>query len=538
MSDTRVRPVAATAVLAVVLASLLGTGPIGFAGGASVDTDRASGASPLVGPAASTAGTDVLGNLSETTTATPTPTATPSAGTNATPTPTPDGSLSDAISTATENTTETVSNTTDSVANTTEDTTDSTTETTDAVTNTTENATESTVETTENTTDSVTETTENTTEDLTDATEETVENTTDSVTNTTETVTNTTEDLTNATENGTSQIVDETDDLVDANLTATASVDGEATVGANATVGLDGSVGLGSAETSTTPATAVPSEPEPASATAASGQSTADSDAATTSGAPAANRGEGGTSGDSSLPASGGAAAGGALVVVGVTAAAASKHVAANTAAAQGSELTWLARATRLKAHGAVDALRGQLARLPRVIVPPGYSRHDDSDPLEHETRRDLFETVERSPGVNLSTLAEGCDASLSTVRHHLRILEEERLLVSERIRGQRRYFPGNESDPALLAALDDTATEPILRTLARSGPASVSDLADALGRDPSTISHHVSRLEDDGLVERERDGRSVQNSLAPAAERVLTQSGTVSGQQRPLATE
>ncbi|MFC7196213.1 helix-turn-helix domain-containing protein [Halosimplex aquaticum] len=509
------------AVVAVVLASLFGAGAVGFAGAASADTDRVSGATQSAGTAASMVGTDVLGNLSDTATATPTPTATPSAGTNATPTPTPDDSLSGAISTATENATDSVTNTTETVTNTTENTTDSATETT------------------ENTTESVTETTENTTETLANTTQETVENTTDSVTNATEEVTNTTEEVTNTTENVTSPVVDETDDLVDANLTATVSVDGEATVGANGTVGLNGSVGIGgAAETPTpTPTAAGPTETDPATAASTSDGSTAGSDTPTTSGgslrtvarraAPATRR----------CPRPG-AAAGGALLVAGVTAAAASKHVAANTPAAQGSELAWIGQAARLKAHGAVDALRGQAARLPRVIVPPGYSRHDDSDPLEHETRRDLFETVERSPGINLSTLAEGTDASLSTVRHHLRILEEEHLLVSERIRGQRRYFLSNESDPALLAALDDTATEPILRTLARSGPASVSDLADALGRDPSTISHHVSRLEDDGLVERERDGRSVQNSLAPVAERVLRQPGSAESQRRPVATE
>jgi predicted transcriptional regulator len=194
----------------------------------------------------------------------------------------------------------------------------------------------------------------------------------------------------------------------------------------------------------------------------------------------------------------------------------------------------WQAVQTNLEL--ASRSLRARFARLPRVLLPFGYSRYDDSDPLEHDLRESLFESVERTPGSNLSTLAEGADASLSSVRHHLRILEEENLIFGERIRGQRRYFLGTESEPELVAALDDTATEPILRALAASGPASVTELAEELGRDPSTISHHVSRLEDDGLVERERDGQSVQNSLVPVAERVLTRQ--TGGQHRPIATE
>ncbi|WP_436927584.1 winged helix-turn-helix transcriptional regulator [Halosimplex amylolyticum] len=494
MDDHRARsPVAATAILADVFASLLATGAVGFAGPASADSAAVEASSE----------TDAV-----------TPTATPSsAATNSTPTPTPDGSLAGVITTATDNTTETIENTTDSVTNTTDETVENTTETV-----------ENTTESTENTTDSAVETTENTTESVVNETGETVENTT-------ETVENTTEDLTNTTENVTSPIVDESDDLVDANLTATVSGS------LNATVGVNASVGVGSGTATVTPTTEASPTPESTARTHGDEQA-AGSGTPTVSGALAANGGDGSDAGDSSLPSRAGAAAGGALVVAGVTVAAASKHVAANTTAAQGGELAWLGQAARLKAHGAIDAVRGRLARLPRILFPPGYSRHDDSDPLEHETRRDLFEAVERSPGVNLSTLADDSDVSLSTVRHHLRILQEEHLIVGERIRGQRRYFPSNESEPVLVAALDDSATEPILRTLARSGAASVSDLADALGRDPSTISHHVSRLEDDGLVERERDRRSVQNSLAPVAERVLAQSGSAGGQQRPVATE
>jgi len=250
-------------------------------------------------------------------------------------------------------------------------------------------------------------------------------------------------------------------------------------------------------------------------------------------GAPAAN---GGSGAGGSFPESppGGAAVGGALLV-GVTAAAASRQFA-SAGALRPEAIAGVGRSARASARVAAGRLRSRVARLPRVVLPLGYSRYDDSDPLDHDVRASLFESVERAPGINLSELDARADVSLSSVRHHLRILEEENLIVGERIRGERRYFLSTESEPELVAALDDTATAPILRVLAASGPASVSELAEELGRDPSTISHHVSRLEDDGLVERERDGQSVQNSLVPVVERVLTQ-GT-GGQRRPVATE
>jgi DNA-binding transcriptional ArsR family regulator len=55
---------------------------------------------------------------------------------------------------------------------------------------------------------------------------------------------------------------------------------------------------------------------------------------------------------------------------------------------------------------------------------------------------------------------------------------------------------------------------------LAERGPTSVSELADTLDVDPSTVSHHLSRLEEVGAVERERRGRAVLSSLSVSAER------------------
>ncbi|APW96310.1 transcriptional regulator [Halobiforma lacisalsi AJ5] len=39
---------------------------------------------------------------------------------------------------------------------------------------------------------------------------------------------------------------------------------------------------------------------------------------------------------------------------------------------------------------------------------------------------------------------------------------------------------------------------------------------------DPSTVSHHLSSLEEDGLVVRERDGPAIVNRVAPEVEPAL----------------
>ena len=73
-----------------------------------------------------------------------------------------------------------------------------------------------------------------------------------------------------------------------------------------------------------------------------------------------------------------------------------------------------------------------------------------------------------------------------------------------------------------LAAALDDEGTAEVLHALARLGASHGGRLADELDRDASTVSHHLSRLEDAGLVEREREGRAVVNRLAPEVRAML----------------
>ncbi|WP_266074802.1 helix-turn-helix domain-containing protein [Haladaptatus caseinilyticus] len=152
--------------------------------------------------------------------------------------------------------------------------------------------------------------------------------------------------------------------------------------------------------------------------------------------------------------------------------------------------------------------------RLWRFMTMYRYSRYDDSDPLEHEVRQDLFARIERTPGLYLSELDERMSVSLSTIRHHLRVLEREKMITGAKLRGKRRFYPDDEG-VELAAALADGPTAAVLDAVARREPASGGELADELGRDPSTVTHHLKRLEADGLIERERDGRAIVNRLS-----------------------
>ncbi|MFT4883312.1 MAG: DNA-binding transcriptional ArsR family regulator [Natronomonas sp.] len=180
-----------------------------------------------------------------------------------------------------------------------------------------------------------------------------------------------------------------------------------------------------------------------------------------------------------------------------------------------------------LSSIGASISTPAILSKLRPFIFPLRYSRYDDSDPLEHEAREEVYEIVNESPGSYLSEVSEEAGLPLSTTRHHIKVLEREDLVSGVKLRGKRRFYPAYAEGVELAAALNDEATASIIDAIARLGSASVSDLADDIGRDPSTISHHLQRLEEDGIITREREGRAVMNKLSGEARTALEPDST-----------
>jgi predicted transcriptional regulator len=157
------------------------------------------------------------------------------------------------------------------------------------------------------------------------------------------------------------------------------------------------------------------------------------------------------------------------------------------------------------------------------VLAPAGYSRHDDSDPLTHETRREIYEQVTASPGTYVSEIATATDTPLSTVRYHVRVLEAEDLVREQRLTGKRRLFPTRSTDVAVHAALNDDPTATIVDAIDRLDRPTVSTLAEETERSDSTVSYHLSRLEESGVVARERNGNRVHVTLPSGVEAAVT---------------
>ncbi|MFP8956124.1 winged helix-turn-helix transcriptional regulator [Natrialbaceae archaeon A-CW3] len=150
-----------------------------------------------------------------------------------------------------------------------------------------------------------------------------------------------------------------------------------------------------------------------------------------------------------------------------------------------------------------------------------GYRTHGDSRLFENDRRRTIYETIYADPGLCLSAVSTESGVPLSTVRHHVRVLEDENVIQSVTVCGKQRYFPFDDDDVEERSMLFEPAKRRVLEALAALGPSRNVELATALDCDSSTVSHHIATLEDAGFVRRERDGRSIVNELDPAIESI-----------------
>jgi len=410
---------------------------------------------------------------------------------------------------------EDVENETEDTTDDIDDTTGDTDDTTDEVDHTTDEVDDTTDEV-DDTTDNVEETADGATDDVDDTTddvEETVDGATDDATNTTELPEGidgtTTELLGNV---GSTATLDPSDAgailAVDGVDVAVAVDDGS--IDASVTADEDG-VEVASSTTDGQEQTEAADREQPAD-TSPPGEESIDAstDGANDVESGAENPASGDSDSDSGVPLPGDRTSSGiavSAVLIGAALIARNAGTAAALSALGGSGGSLLATL--------VSVLRDWAARILGLF---GYKRYSDDDPLEHETRERLYECIRDSPGVYLSEITEETGLKMGTARYHLRILEFENLVTSEEIRGRRRYVPVGTEWAELEAALHDETTARIIESLADEGPDSVTGLAERLDRDPSTITHHLDRLAEDGIVERERDGRAVVNKLAEPA--------------------
>ncbi|MHB8702513.1 MAG: winged helix-turn-helix transcriptional regulator [Nitrososphaerales archaeon] len=132
-------------------------------------------------------------------------------------------------------------------------------------------------------------------------------------------------------------------------------------------------------------------------------------------------------------------------------------------------------------------------------------------------TRLMIYNYISDHPGTHLREIGRALELGMGDLQYNLYVLEKQAMITSTK-RGLRKFvFPAGvfgDKQSAILSALSTETQRQILIFLARDPNLTRSQVTSLTGLTSATITWHMKRLLELGLIERFRDGRSVHYRL------------------------
>lgn len=132
-------------------------------------------------------------------------------------------------------------------------------------------------------------------------------------------------------------------------------------------------------------------------------------------------------------------------------------------------------------------------------------------DPLELETRRRIYQHVQKVPGAHMREIGRDLAIPMGTLEYHLHYLVKASLLVMRQDPRYTRYFAEGElsrRDKDVLAVLRQKVPRQIAAHLLLEPGSSHGTILTKFALAPSTLSFHIKKLVASGIVEQEKAGR------------------------------
>lgn len=134
------------------------------------------------------------------------------------------------------------------------------------------------------------------------------------------------------------------------------------------------------------------------------------------------------------------------------------------------------------------------------------------------EKRRVIEDTVLENPGISLTELKEQTGFANGTLQHHLRKsdkLEKKKDAILEKNRCQSCIFRSVCTDSCIHRSLRDPVKRRIISMLDKE--LTYTEISRELDLSVSTVSYHISRLENRNLLENGRPRPVVSNFIPEA---------------------
>ncbi len=135
----------------------------------------------------------------------------------------------------------------------------------------------------------------------------------------------------------------------------------------------------------------------------------------------------------------------------------------------------------------------------------------------DSENRKRIYDYIKKNPGAHLRMITRELEVGMGATQHHLDILEKSGKVRSRRINIYKHYYAIEvlEAEHAILAFLRQETAMDILTYLMEHPKSTQSDIINFKGFSAPTISWHMTRLEEAGLINSIKDGRTVRYTIS-----------------------
>lgn len=145
------------------------------------------------------------------------------------------------------------------------------------------------------------------------------------------------------------------------------------------------------------------------------------------------------------------------------------------------------------------------------------FSRISQDKVLDNPNRAKVMQIVEDEPGIHFQQISRRTGMGRGALDHHLRKLADAGLVVPKVGAGYTCFFPKGVDRREMAAAgvTKSPGARKVFEVLLPDASRTVQDIAVLTGLSPSTVSHHLSRMKQAGVIEG--GGRSGYRALVPA---------------------
>jgi len=152
------------------------------------------------------------------------------------------------------------------------------------------------------------------------------------------------------------------------------------------------------------------------------------------------------------------------------------------------------------------------------LFILGGYRRIHRSNVLENTNRVNIYGFVSSNPGTYPNEIIKKMEINKGVVEYHLRMLEEQNMIVSHKTDGKIHYFLNEstyvEKEKVALVALKNETHRRIISVILNCGQITHETLAEKIGVSAPTINWHIRHLKEQGIVRSDTNGRYMAYSI------------------------